>query len=65
MMIELIQMFLDAYHFHIDPDYSNIPYFDSIITVAVIICLLVGALGLALVTAWGTFKIIVGVFGRD
>lgn len=65
MMIELIQMFLDAYHFHIDPEYANIPYFDSIITVAVIICLLVGALALALVTAWGTFKIIVGVFGRD
>lgn len=65
MMTELIQMFLDAYHFHISPDYSQIPYFDSIITVAVITCLLVGALALALVTAWGTFKIIVGVFGRD
>lgn len=65
MMIELVQMFLDAYHANIPSDFEQIHYFDSCITVAVIVALLVGALSLALVTAWGTFKIINGVFRRD
>ena len=65
MMIELVQMFLDAYHANIPADYEQIHYFDSIITVGVILALLVGALLMAIITAWGTFKIINGVFGRD
>ena len=65
MMIELVQMFLDAYHANIPAEYEQLNYFDSIITVCVILALLVGALCMAIITAWGTFKIINGVFGRD
>lgn len=64
MMNEVIQIFLGAYHENIAEDYASINYFDSCIVLAVTICMLVGALAMACITAWGTFKIINGVFGR-
>lgn len=64
MLQEVVAMFLDAYHTNIPYEYEDMHYFESVITVGVELSMLIGAILMAVVTAWGTFKIINGVFGR-
>ena len=59
MMNEVIQIFLGAYHENIAEDYASINYFDSCIVLAVTICMLVGALAMACITAWGIIVVVV------
>lgn len=56
MINDYIQMLLGAYHEFINPEYTQIEYFDSIICVMGLGALLVGGFGLMLVTALSLYK---------